>query len=373
MASNKNSEHDCHCRSTARRVAILLGGVEAKLPDFDAIVQRFDGIYHQKLSVLELPVGADSKFHSVGKLRDFLMTQWSSTASSMRCCWLNPGTSVHEQLAELVAAEPLMEWSRERDTPLQSILEHRRIQTWYQPVFKGDSLQIWGYECLVRAIADDGQIISPQRLFQWAKDENLVFMLDRLCRERHIENCARLPIDYKPNFLINFLPTVIYDPAVCLASTFAIARRESLDPAQVIFEVVESELVSDRDHLRAILDEYRASGFRVALDDVGAGHAGLTLLGDLAPDLIKIDRGLVCKAVESPLHKTICKSIVEIARAANKLVLAEGVETEAEFYLFRDMGIDLYQGYLLGKPQPIPVTEPLFRPSNPTEDAAQAV
>ena len=108
MASNKNSEHDCHCRSTARRVALLLGGVEAKLPDFDAIVQRFDGIYHQKLSVLELPVGADSKFHSVGKLRDFLMTQWSSTASSLRCCWLDPRSSVHEQLAELVAAVPLM-------------------------------------------------------------------------------------------------------------------------------------------------------------------------------------------------------------------------------------------------------------------------
>ncbi|MEO0365151.1 MAG: EAL domain-containing protein [Pseudomonadota bacterium] len=369
MASN-SAGHNCHCRSTARRVAILLGGVEEKLPDFESIVQRFGGIYHKPLSVLELPIGAGCKFLSVGKLRDFLMTQWSGDAPGMRCCWLDPDRSVQGQLAELVAAAPLLEWARERDTPLQAILEHRRIQTWYQPVFAGDTLEIWGYECLVRATAEDGQIIPPDKLFRWAKDENLVFMLDRLCRERHIENCARLQLDFKATFLINFLPTVIYDPAVCLATTFAIARRENLDPSQVVFEVVESELVSDREHLRNIMDEYRASGFRVALDDVGAGHAGLSLLGDLAPDLIKIDRGLVCKAVDSKLHRTICKSIVEIARAADKLVLAEGVETDTEYQLFRDLGVDLYQGYLFGKPQPVPANRSLFAPPAANSDAA---
>ena len=108
-------------------------------------------------------------------------------------------------------------------------------------------------------------------------------------------------------------------------------------------------------HLRSILDYYRRLGFRVALDDLGSGYSGLAVLGDLDPDLIKIDRYLISKAVESPMHRSICESLVQLGKTHHgKLVLAEGVETVGEKELLSAMGVDLFQGYLFGRPAPIP-------------------
>lgn len=354
--------HKCHCQTTERRVALLLGGTENDLANFGGIVSGFAGTYHEALSVLELPIGGPEGFASVAALRDFVLAQWTAQAPSLRCCWLEADTPATAQLTRLAAARPLSHWASESHTPLQAILDERRILTWFQPIFTGETLKLWGYECLARAEDSDGKLIPPVDLFRWARTENLIFMLDRVCREKHIENFAAADIPEHVNCLINFLPSVIYDPAVCLRSTFAAARRKGLDPDRVIFEVVETERIDDSEHLRTILDEYRAAGFRVALDDVGAGHADLSLIDELAPDIIKIDRSLVAGSVSSTVHAATCRSIIDIARAAGKLVLAEGVETLEEFAFFQALRCDLYQGFLLGKPQPVPAATPLHNP-----------
>ena len=174
-------------------------------------------------------------------------------------------------------------------------------------------------------------------------------MLDRICRETHIANAAKaLPDDV--SVLINFLPTAIYDPGFCLRTTRAAAKRAGLDPARVIFEVVETENVSDLEHLRGILDHYRQGGFRTALDDVGAGYAGLTMLAELSPNLIKIDRELIRQAPGSKMHRIICYALSEIARQSGALCLAEGIETEQEYQTILGIGVDLVQGYYFAKP-----------------------
>lgn len=338
-----------------------MSGREGSCVDFRSIVSRFAGTYHADISVVEFPIG-ERGFASVGALRDFVLTQWGTIADDLRCCWLDATRTVEQQLTTLVAARPLSDWVTDVDTPLREILDARRIETWFQPVFKGSALSLWGYECLARARDTHGALVPPADLFGWARKENLIFMLDRVCRETHIENCAAVAESQDLNFLINFLPTVIYEPAVCLRSTFATARRVRLDPSQVVFEVVETEKVSDCEHLRNILDEYRRAGFRVALDDVGAGHSGLTLLADLSPDLIKIDRALVSRSVSSQIHAAICRSIIDIGKVAGKLVIAEGIETEQEFDFLRAMGADLFQGFLFGKPDVKPANVSLISP-----------
>jgi len=230
------------------------------------------------------------------------------------------------------------------------------IQTFYQPVFQNDCKSVWGYECLMRGLADDGSLVMPKQLLEWATQERLIFMLDRICRETHIRNAAAvLPDDVA--ILINFLPTAIYEPSFCLKTTIAAAKSAGIAPNRVIFEVVETEKVLDSDHLSSILNEYRKSGFRVALDDVGSGFAGLTMLADLNPDLIKMDRELVQGAVKSEMHRIIVRALVQIAKASGSLILAEGVETEAELALMKSFGVDLFQGFLLGRPAPFPVAE----------------
>ncbi len=355
--------HTCHCQTTARRVAILFGGLEAHLPDFADFVAQSGGKHHPELSTVELTVGGEcAPLASPLALREAIVDRWADYAPRLRCCWLEPGRDLDEQLKRLVAARALTDWAGAGHSPLQSVLEKRRINTYYQPVFAGPDLSLWGYECLARATDTDGTLLAPADLFRWAQQENLTFMLDRICREKHIENFAAADLPKHTRCLINFLPTVIYDPAVCLRTTFATARRVHLDPSRVAFEVVETERIADREKLRAILQEYRRAGFSVALDDVGAGHASLSLIGDLSPDIIKIDRSLVQRSVRSKVHAAICESIVQIGHTADTLVLAEGIETRAEFDFFRALGCDLFQGFLFAKPSPQPALTSAFQP-----------
>jgi len=280
-----------------------------------------------------------------------LIARWLPTTEASPCCGCSPKEKASaSQLSYLTldAFAPL------DATPLVKILRSGGIQTFFQPVFQNDCRSVWGYECLMRGLADDGSWLMPKQLLEWAAQERLIFMLDRVCRETHIRNAAAvLPDDVA--ILINFLPTAIYEPTFCLRTTIAAAKSAGIEPKRVIFEVVETEKVRDSDHLASILNEYRKSGFRVALDDVGSGFAGLTMLADLNPDLIKIDRELVQGAAKSEMHRIIVRALVQIARDSGCLILAEGVETEAELALMKSFGVDLFQGFLLGRPAPFPV------------------
>jgi EAL domain-containing protein (putative c-di-GMP-specific phosphodiesterase class I) len=117
-----------------------------------------------------------------------------------------------------------------------------------------------------------------------------------------------------------------------------------------MFEFTENEEVTDTAHLTNIITEYRKHGFTTAVDDFGAGHAGLGLLVDFQPDLIKIDMKLVRAVDSSPARQAVIAGIVGIANELGIMVLAEGVETEAEFLFLKAGGIRLFQGYWFAKP-----------------------
>lgn len=212
----------------------------------------------------------------------------------------------------------------------------------------------------MRGRTEEGEVVGALDLINWAQQENLTFMLDRICRETHLENAGKIEAGRRCHFLINFLPTAIYQPEFCLQSSMAAARRSGILPEQIIFEVVETERIKDRRHLQKILEYYRKYGFRVALDDVGAGYAGLSLLADLHPDLIKIDRELISRAAGSRLHRNICAALVKFGKDNNQLVLAEGIETEVEKEMVDELGVDLYQGYLFGRPSNVPARESAY-------------
>jgi len=359
---SKSEKHDCRCQTGERLAAVLFDGEERSLDQFEQVIASLAQAYYGELSIAVFEIGHASSFGCAPQLREFIETTWPEFAPRARACWLDPSRPIHRQFELLGTAQPLTRWTGQRESPLADILSEGRIETWFQPVFESERLELWGYECLARARDADDTLIAPADLFRWAREDNLLFMLDRVCRERHIENVATVEDRSGLSFLINFLPTVIYDPKVCLRTTFKTAERVGIDPGQVIFEVVESEEVTDHDVLSGILEEYRRAGFRVALDDLGSGNAGLTLLGDLSPDLIKIDRLLVSKSTTSAMHRNICQSVVDIARRSDKAVLAEGVETEAEYELFRRLGVDLFQGYLFGRPLLEPVRHALVEP-----------
>lgn len=117
-----------------------------------------------------------------------------------------------------------------------------------------------------------------------------------------------------------------------------------------MFEFTENERMQDIPHVKRIVEAYRKLGFWTALDDFGAAYAGLGLLSQLQPDLIKIDMELLRNIHLSRSKQTIVAGIVGIARELDVIVLAEGVESDDELTVLRAAGISLFQGYHFAKP-----------------------
>ncbi len=148
---------------------------------------------------------------------------------------------------------------------------------------------------------------------------------------------------------VNFLPTTIYRPQVCLATTERAAEQAGLRLDQLVFEVTETEQVTDLDHLEEVFSYYRDRGCKVALDDLGAGYSALNMLVRLKPDVVKLDKEIVQRLPE-PVSLAV-SAVVEITPAYGGQVLAECVETADQASAARELGVDLGQGWYFGRPQ----------------------
>ncbi len=215
----------------------------------------------------------------------------------------------------------------------------------FQPIIDAKAGRVWGYEALVRGEAGEGAYSILSRVSNEQK-----YRFDQACRVKAIDLAARLFPEPELHLSINFLPNAVYEPAACLRATLAAARKSQFPLQSIMFEFTESEEMTDVAHLRRIIAEYRRMGFITALDDFGAGYAGLGLLADFQPDLIKIDMKLVRDVDTSRSRHVILSAILYVARELGITVLAEGVETEAEFGALKAAGVTLFQGYYFAKP-----------------------
>ena len=213
----------------------------------------------------------------------------------------------------------------------------------YQPIVDLGTRCVYAHEALVRG--PNGE--SAYAVLAQVTEANR-YRFDQACRVQAIRGAAALGM--KELLSINFLPNAVYQPAACIRTTFEAARLYNFPIEQIIFEVTEGEQIMDRPHLVNIFREYRRFGFRTAIDDFGAGYAGLNLLAQYQPDIIKIDMDLVRDIDTSKPKQAIVNGIVSICAALNVRVLAEGIETTAERDCLRHAGIDLMQGYLFCKP-----------------------
>ena len=323
-----------------------------EFPEFLLFGRQSGWIFHAELDAMEVPFGVDEPTKSLSGFVNFLRGLLDqSRLRALRAAWLDDEAPINKQLVKLIHANSLTGMVSHDSASLIDILYKRRIETWFQPIVMVSDSTVWGYECLLRGRTDSGEVIPPRELIEWAKRENLVFMLDRLSRETHLENAGRRIPDLESKYiLINYLPSSIYRPEFCLRSTSLAANKAGIKPGNVIFEVVETESIDDMEHLNNVLSHYRKVGFKVALDDVGSGFSSLNVLADLNPDIIKIDMSLIQRSRESELHRDICKALVEVGHNRGILVLAEGIETPADERFARDISVDLMQGFHIGMP-----------------------
>lgn len=236
---------------------------------------------------------------------------------------------------------------------LINILRDERLYNVFQPIVLAEEpTEIHGYECLLRARDENGETINPGRIFGTAHKADLLFQLDRQARIQAVRSSRDLPVNKK--IFINFMPTSIYDAEYCLRTTMDAVQEYDVRKEQLVFEVVETEEIDDRESLIDILSYYRNEGVGVALDDLGAGYSSLNLLKDLNPDYIKLDLELVQDIHENELQAQLAESLLEAGRDNGIVTLAEGIETEEEWKWFRDHGADYLQGYFFAKPNETP-------------------
>lgn len=226
----------------------------------------------------------------------------------------------------------------------------------FQPIVHAASRTVYAYEALTRGPAQEPAATVLSQL-----DETNLYAFDQACRVKAIELASGLDLAARNVRLsINFIPNAVYRPEACIRTTVEAATRMKFPMDRLIFEVTEGEKIQNHEHLNNILTEYKRRGFLTAIDDFGAGFAGLSLLAKFQPDIVKIDMELTREIDQRPVSRTIVASVLTICRDLGILPIAEGIETVPEFHALQDMGVTLFQGYLFARPGFESLPAPIF-------------
>jgi EAL domain-containing protein (putative c-di-GMP-specific phosphodiesterase class I) len=230
---------------------------------------------------------------------------------------------------------------------LQKIIIERQINSVFQPIVDLDTLEIIGYEALSRGPVDT-EFASPLLLFTFAAGCGLSFELDRLCRKIAFETIKHLKTDLK--IFVNTLTMTIHDPEFRGVYLEELLEDLKIKPENVVFEVSEKMAIDNYDMFRAAMKEYTDIGIVHASDDIGTGHSDLERIMELNPGFMKIDLSFVKDIDKSYIKQEIVKAMVTLAKSIGSLVIAEGVETKAEYEKLKELKVTYGQGYLFGKP-----------------------
>lgn len=215
----------------------------------------------------------------------------------------------------------------------------------FQPIVNIADGSVFAQEALVRGMQGQG----AGHILKTVSDTNR-YAFDQSCRVKAIELAADLKIAEAGSLLsINFLPNAIYEPRACIRLTLTTALQYGFPLKRIMFEFTEAEKL-DTQHLLNILRTYRSMGFLTAIDDFGAGYAGLELLSKFQPDVVKIDMGLIRDIDKDRVKRLILGPTLKMMHDLEIKVICEGIETFGEMDVLRDMGVELMQGYFLARP-----------------------
>jgi len=230
---------------------------------------------------------------------------------------------------------------------LRSVLAEGLVQTVYQPLVELDTGLVCGYEALSRG-PEGSQLKSPDHLFAVARAHGRVVELDRLCREKAIIGAAALGHNSTFRLFVNAEASAVDEGGLGLIGD--VAERLGLS---VVLELTERDLVADPARLLKVVEHVRRRGWGIALDDVGAEPASLALLPLVRPDVIKLDLRLVQVRPDRDIAR-VMNAVHAEAERSGASVLAEGIETDRHVEIARSLGATLGQGFLFGRPGPLP-------------------
>ncbi len=258
---------------------------------------------------------------------------------------------------------------------------HSELTVHYQPIFSAENGQIFGYEALTRPamnhpehsdsfssivsgmpLLDKSEIAKLLELvktslngniknfFIQAKEKGLIFILDMICRENAIREASRQNLD--AFLFINICPETLFHPKHEVGITDRLAEEYGFPKEKIVLEITEETAIENYDLLIESISYYKKRGYKIAIDDFGAGYGGPKLFSLLRPDFVKLDRYFIHSVNKDCITKAFIEFTVKICQSLNIKVIAEGIETYEQLLEMKKMEIDFLQGYYLGRPDP---------------------
>ena len=314
------------------------------------------------------------------KVLGLAIKQWQESLSSSECTEVRgilfesriPSAEdlvqafLHLEELDLVIARIHTRW-------FVKLLASDSISVVFQPLVSLATSSCVACECLVRGDRE-GILVGAESLLSNARILGMSHELDHAAWRAALKQGRSLMQNGVALFL-NFTPSSVHNPTFAIQKTKAMCHEMGVDISQLVFEVTEAEKVIDFDFLKNVMQEYRAEGAKIALDDLGSGYSSILRLADLRPDYVKLDQRLVHGAYGDHLRSVLLKAVTEAAHKLNIRVVAEGVETEDDLRFCVEIGVDLGQGYFLARPaevappvssEALRVLEQCCRESNPS-------
>jgi EAL domain-containing protein (putative c-di-GMP-specific phosphodiesterase class I)/DNA-binding response OmpR family regulator len=236
------------------------------------------------------------------------------------------------------------------------VITGEQITCVYQPIVNLQDFTVLGYELLARGPLQS-ELHRPDALFEVARDQNRVHELDRVCRMMAARGSATLPDDCLR--FINTEPANLFFHAHSdlFIAEFVSATPEALR-AKTVMEITEKSVIEDFEHVREVMQKLRDHGFRIAVDDAGAGYSGLQSMVEIEPDFIKLDISLIRNLDTSLVKQKLIKTLRDFCLDAGIVLVAEGIETERQLESLRDLGVPFGQGFLFARPgSPYPICD----------------
>ncbi|HNZ27696.1 MAG TPA: GGDEF domain-containing protein [Spirochaetota bacterium] len=220
----------------------------------------------------------------------------------------------------------------------------------FQPIVNPYAGSIYGVEALLRNTEKLGYK-EISEFFDDAYSQGVLFNVDIMLREKAISKFITIPFCNKIKLFYNYDPRILEMNDYKNGFTENILQKYNLDSQNICFEINEKYQILKIDNLRNFINGLKERNIKVALDDFGAGFSGLELFYHSDPDFIKFDRFLISGIDNDIKKKSFCSHIISLCKLFGIIVIAEGVETLAEFYTCKDIGFDLIQGFFIQRPQ----------------------
>ncbi|HEX8949705.1 MAG TPA: EAL domain-containing protein [Dissulfurispiraceae bacterium] len=233
------------------------------------------------------------------------------------------------------------------------LLDHNAFTIHYQPIFSAHDGCVYGYEALTR-LRDGFGDVNIGELFKKAILTNTISSLDVHCRTNAIAQASSLGINQQnAHLFINVCPETLTDPAHNVGITDELAEKWNIPKEKIILEITEESAIHNYNLFKESIAYYRERGYKIAIDDFGAGHGGLKMLSIIEPDFVKIDRHFISSIDKAIIKYNLVDSIATACHRMGIKVIAEGIERNEELETVLNMGIELLQGFYLHRPSPM--------------------